>query len=101
MFMHAIVRTGGKQYLVKVGDIILVEKLEVEVGAQVALEALATVSETEATLGAPALKTTVTAKVIEQDRHDKVTGIKFHPKKRYMMKFGHRQHYTKLEILSV
>lgn len=100
--MLAVIKTGGKQYLVSEGKKVKIEKLEAEVGAEVSFDVLYVGDEKTATVGTPVLSGgTVSGKVIDQDRHDKVVGIKHKPKKRYMMKFGHRQPYTEVEITKV
>lgn len=100
--MIAIIKTGGKQYKVAVGTRVKVEKLELEVGATMKFETLFVGDETVAHVGTPVLEQAVVeGKVIDQDRHDKVTGIKHKPKKRYLVRFGHRQPYTEVEITKI
>ncbi len=99
--MIAIVRTGGKQYKVSVGQKIKVERLKATVGEVLNLEALFIGDENNVEIGAPLLKATVAAKVVAEGRHDKVTGIKFKAKKRQLTRFGHRQPYTELEITKI
>ncbi len=101
--MIAIIRTGGKQYGVEVGTQFRVEKLLGEVGETITLsEVLFSGDETSAHVGTPLLpKASVSAKILEQGRADKVWGIKHKPKKRYKVKFGHRQPYTKLEVTKI
>ena len=84
--MLAIIRTGGKQYKVSTGQKIKIEKLEKEVGDVVTFEVLFTGDESSVSVGAPVLdKAVVEGKVIAQDRHDKVKGIKHKAKKPYML----------------
>jgi large subunit ribosomal protein L21 len=99
--MIAIVRTGGKQYKVRVGQKIKVERLKAEVGDKLELETLFVGDDTKVEVGTPVLKQTVSATVIDNGRHDKVTGIKFKAKKRQLTRFGHRQPYTELEITKI
>lgn len=99
--MIAIVRTGGKQYKVSVGQKIKVERLKATVGETLDLEALFIGDEEKVQIGDPLLKATVSAKVVSEGRHDKVTGIKFKAKKRQLTRFGHRQPYTELEITNI
>lgn len=99
--MIAIIRTGGKQYKVTVGQKIKVERLKANVGDTLDLEALFIGDENKAEIGTPVLKATVAAKVVSEGRHDKVTGIKFKAKKRQLTRFGHRQPYTELEITKI
>lgn len=101
--MLAIIKTGGKQYKVKVGDKIKIEKLEGEVGSAVVFpEVLFTGDENEIKVGTPFLKDAkVEGKILRTEQGDKVTGIKFKAKKRYKVKFGHRQIFTEVEITKI
>ena len=99
--MIAIVRTGGKQYKVSVGQKIRVERLSASVGDTLELEALFIGDENTIEIGAPLLDKTVTATVMALGRHKKVTGIKFKAKKRQLTRFGHRQQYTELQITKI
>ncbi len=100
--MLAIIRTGGKQYKVSEGDKVKIEKLEAEIDAVVKFEVLFVGDDKVAHVGTPVLeKAVVEGKVIAQDRHAKVKGIKHNPKKRYLVRFGHRQSYTEVEITKV
>lgn len=99
--MIAIVRTGGKQYKVTEGQKIKVERLKATVGDTLDLEALFIGDENKVEIGMPVLKATVSAKVISEGRHDKVTGVKFKAKKRQLTRFGHRQPYTELQITKI
>jgi len=100
--MLAIIRTGGKQYLVSEGEKVKIESLEGELGSSVSFETLYVGDGREATVGIPVLAgAKVEGKILTHDRHDKVTGIKYKPKKHYKLKFGHRQNYTEVEITKV
>lgn len=100
--MLAIIRTGGKQYLVSEGEKVKIEKIEGETGAVVPFETLYVGDEKSAKVGAPVLEEAkVEGKILEQNRRDKVWGIKHKPKKRYKVKFGHRQPYTEVEIVKI
>lgn len=100
--MIAIIRTGGKQYKVSLGKKVKIEKLEQAVGDTVKFEVLFVGDEKDVNVGMPVLeKAEVVGKVIAQDRHDKVTGIKFKAKKRYLVRYGHRQSYTEVEITKI
>ncbi|HSQ33420.1 MAG TPA: 50S ribosomal protein L21 [Peptostreptococcaceae bacterium] len=98
--MYAIVKTGGKQYRVSEGDVIFVEKLEVNEGDVVTLdEVLACSKEGNLVLGSPVVEgVSVQAKVVEQGRGKKIIVFKYKAKKDYRKKQGHRQAYTKLLI---
>ena len=99
--MYAVVRTGGKQYRVKEGDLLKVEKLEQPVGAKVALEVLA-VGEGEAIqLGAPTLGgARVEAEVVSQGKHRKLWHFRTQEEGWDRIR-GHRQPYTELKITGI
>ncbi len=102
ILMFAVIKTGGKQYLVSAGTKVKVEKLEGEIGSKLSFETLYVGDEKTAAVGTPLVSgAVVEGKIVDQDRHDKVVGIKYKPKKRYKMKFGHRQAYTEVEITKV
>jgi large subunit ribosomal protein L21 len=101
--MLAIIKTGGKQYKVKVGDRIKVEKLSGKEGSKVSFkEVLFLGDEKNIKIGAPLLKgAKVEGKILKTAKGKKVVGIKFKAKKRYKVKFGHRQTMTEVEITAV
>lgn len=103
--MHlAVIRTGGKQYIVKVGDTLRVEKLDVAEGKSIKFDPLLVASEDggDVKVGAPAVKgASVSATVMGQGRGDKVVVIKYKPKVRYKRKAGHRQLYTSIRIEAI
>ncbi|MEN8252206.1 MAG: 50S ribosomal protein L21 [Patescibacteria group bacterium] len=100
--MLAIIKTGGKQYKVEEGDKIKVEKLDGEEGAKITFDdVLLTGDDKKVSVGTPTLKSKVEGKILAQDRHDKVWGIKHKAKKRYKKKYGHRQAYTEVEITKI
>ena len=101
--MLAIIKTGGKQYKVSEGDKIKVEKLEGEMDAKVTFsEVLFLGDEKTVSVGAPFVSgAKVEGKILKTAQGKKVTGIKFKAKKRYKVKFGHRQMFTEVEITKV
>lgn len=103
--MYAVIKTGGKQYLVEEGDVLKVEKVDGDVGSEMKLDSvLLTASHdgVDVQVGSPLLTgRTVNAKIMEQGRGKKISIIKFKPKVRYRRKRGHRQFFTKLQILSI
>jgi len=101
--MHAVIRTGGKQYRVAEGDIVRVEKLDADVGSTVDFDEVLLVSDGEnAAVGTPVLEgKVVSAEVQAQDRDDKVDVIKFKRRKKYRRHYGHRQARTQLKITSI
>lgn len=101
--MFAVIETGGKQYQVSVGQKIEVEKLDVEVGANLTLDKVLLVVEGEnVKVGAPYVSgAKVETKVINQARDDKKIVFKYHSKTRRRKKNTHRQFFTELEIVSI
>lgn len=97
--MYAIIATGGKQYKVSEGDVIFVEKLEADEGAEVTFDQVLAVSEEKLVVGDPTVASAnVTGKVLEQGRAKKVIVYHFKPKTGYHKKNGHRQSFTKVQI---
>ncbi|SRR3989339_425033 len=101
--MLAIIKTGGKQYKVAVGDKIKVEKLEGKEGGKIVFaEVLFMGDEKGVKIGTSMVKgAKVEGKIIKTAQGKKVTGIKFKAKKRYKVKFGHRQVLTEVEITKI
>lgn len=99
----AVIKTGSKQYFVSEGSKIKVEKLPNEAGKAVSFsDVLLTATDKTVTVGEPVVKAAkVEGKVIRHGRHDKVWGVKFKPKKRYRRLFGHKQHFTEVEITKI
>ena len=97
---HAIFETGGKQYRVKEGDEIYIEKLDAEEDSKVKFDkVLAILSEDSQNIGVPYIKgATVTAKVIKSGKAKKIIVYKMKRRKGYHRKQGHRQPYTKVVI---
>ena len=99
--MYAIVKTGGKQYRVQTGQRLLVERLAAEAGAEVALQPIL-YRDSETVLDPAGLeKVTVTAKVIEHVRGEKLRVFKFKPKRGYKRRTGHRQALTRIEVSEI
>ncbi len=100
--MYAIVKTGGKQYKVQQGDVVFVEKLEAEVGDTVTLDVMMLIDGDKRTVGTPMVDgVKVQAKVLAQGKDKKIIVFKFKAKKNIRKKTGHRQPYTRLEIVSI
>lgn len=101
--MLAVIKTGGKQYKIKEGDKIKVEKIEGEEGKTVSFSEVLFVGDEKAVkVGDPVVKgAKVEGKILKQGRHDKVWGVKHKAKKRYKVKFGHKQPYTEVEIVKI
>ena len=100
---HAIIETGGKQYRVAEGDLIFIEKLNVEGGDAVTFDkVLAVIDENGSKFGAPMLEgATVTASVVKNGKAPKIRVYKMKPKKGYRLTKGHRQPYTKVQISTI
>ena len=97
--MIAVIKTGGKQYVVSEGQQLNVEKLDVEAGKTIDFDALLVADEKNTTVGTPTVaKAKVTASVVEQGRDKKVSVIKYKSKSRYRRNVGHRQPFTKIKI---
>ena len=101
--MYAVIRTGGKQYRVTDGQTIKVESLEGEVGAQLTLDQVLSVSDgTQVRVGTPLVEgAVVRATVVSQGRHPKVRIFKMRRRKHFQRRAGHRQNYTELRIDSI
>jgi large subunit ribosomal protein L21 len=101
--MYAVIRTGGKQYKVAVGEKIKVESIGADVGQEVVLDqVLAAGNGADLTIGTPLIGgATVTATVLSHGRHPKVRIFKMRRRKHYQRRAGHRQSYTELQIGSV
>ena len=100
---HAIIMTGGKQYRVAEGDVIFVEKLDVEAGESVKFDkVLAVIDEENTVFGAPVIEgASVSANVVKTGKGKKIRVYKMKPKKNYRRTQGHRQPYTKVEITAI
>ena len=101
--MYAIIKTGGKQYRVKPGDVVRVERLDGAVGSSVTLgDVLLVAGEGEPRVGSPLVAgVSVLGTVVEQDRDAKVRVFKYKKRKHYRRTRGHRQSFTAVRIDSV
>lgn len=100
--MYAVIETGGKQYKVEQGDVVFVEKLNVEAGETVTFDKVLIVGGDDVKVGAPYVSgATVTANVVKNGKDKKIIVYKYKPKKGYHKKQGHRQPYTKVEITAI
>ena len=100
---HAIIVTGGKQYRVAEGDVIFVEKLDVEAGETVKFDrVLAVIDEDKAVFGTPVVENAVVSgNVVKNGKSKKIRVYKMKPKKGYRRTQGHRQPYTKVELTKI
>ena len=100
---HAIIVTGGKQYRVDEGDVIFVEKLDVEDGETVKFDrVLAVIDEDKAVFGTPVVENAVVSgNVVKNGKSKKIRVYKMKPKKGYRRTHGHRLTYTKVDISKI
>jgi len=99
--MFAVIKTGGKQYKVKEGGVLKIEKIAGNAGDKIDFEVLLLADEEgkDVKVGKPMVAgAKVAAEILEQGRARKVNVIKYKPKVRYRRKAGHRQMYTKVKI---
>ena len=99
----AVIANGGKQYLVKVGDVLTLEKMAGNAGDVVTFDQVLLVDDGATTkLGAPMISgAKVTGEFIEAGRAKKIDVIKYQPKSRYYKKTGHRQPFVKVKITAI
>jgi len=96
----AVIKTGGKQYKVKEGETIKIEKLSLDPGKKVKFETLM-IADTDGSsldLGAPSLGEKVEAEVVSEGKDKKVLVVKYKNKTRYKKTTGHRQNFTRVKI---
>lgn len=100
---YAVIRSGGKQYTVREGDALKVEKLVGDPGQSLEIADVLMVSDGDrVTVGAPLVAgAKVVAEIVEHGRGEKIHVFKYKPKIRYRKRTGHRQHYTKLAIKQI
>jgi large subunit ribosomal protein L21 len=101
--MYAVIKTGGKQYKVAVGEKIKVEQIAADLGQEITIDQVLAVGEgAELKVGSPLLSgASVKATVVAQGRHDKVRIFKMRRRKHYQRHGGHRQNFTELQISAV
>lgn len=99
----AVIKTGGKQYFVKEGDILRVEKLSGKNDSPVEFEALliGDAQGKEVEIGMPVLENKVKAKIVEHGRATKVKVAHYKAKTRYYKVYGHRQPFSQVKIISI
>ena len=101
--MKAVIVTGGKQYTVAEGDVLYIEKLNVEADETVKFDQVLAVLDGENTkVGTPVVEgASVEAKVVKNGKAKKIVVFKYKAKKNEKKKMGHRQPYTKVEITKI
>ena len=98
--MYAVVTTGGKQYRVKKGETLKIEKIPGEVGSSVAFDQVLMVSDGDRVeIGQPLVENAVVnAHIVEQGKHKKILVFKYKRRKRFRRTQGHRQQFTAVKI---
>lgn len=98
--MYAVIETGGKQYRVQEGDVLFIEKLDIEEGQKVDFDKVLVVSKDgDLAIGKPFVEgAKVEASVLEQGKAKKIVVYKYKAKKNYKRKQGHRQPFTKVKV---
>jgi large subunit ribosomal protein L21 len=101
--MKAVIKTGGKQYLVSPGDKIKIEKIIGKENEEVNFaDVLLIEKDNKVEIGKPVIKNAkVIGKILKHGKGDKIIVYKYKPKKRYQKKQGHRQPYTEVEIKEI
>ena len=101
--MKAIIKIAGKQYIVKEGDVITIDKdLETAVGGKIEIKEVLAIGEDKFKFGNPLLKDAkVTGEILQKKKDDKVVVFKFKKRKRYHRTRGHRQEITEIKILTI
>ena len=100
--VYAIVKAGGRQEKVAVGDVVVVDRLAQQAGATVTLPALLLVDGETVTTDAQALaQVTVTAEVVRDEKGPKITILKYKNKTGYKVRKGHRQQLTRLKVTGI
>ena len=101
--MLAVIKTGGKQYKIKEGDVLSIEKIAGEKGDKVAFDnILLAGDDKDLKIGMPLVNDTkIEAEIIEQGLGKKIYIVKYKPKIRYHKKTGHRQPCTKIKIIKI
>jgi large subunit ribosomal protein L21 len=98
--VYAVVKSGARQYRASVGDTIIVERLPAETGQRLELDEVLLVADGERVeIGCPTIDgAKVLATVVAEEKGPKIRIFKYHPRKRYRRRAGHRQRYTRLRV---
>ncbi|KFA58057.1 50S ribosomal protein L21 [Gilliamella sp. Fer1-1] len=101
--MYAVFQSGGKQHRVSEGQVVRLEKIEVETGSEVVFDKVLMVANGEdIKVGAPFVEgATIKAEIVEHGRGDKVKIVKFRRRKHYRKQQGHRQWFTDVKITAI
>ncbi|MDH5479504.1 MAG: 50S ribosomal protein L21 [Nitrosomonas sp.] len=101
--MYAVIKTGGKQYRIEIGEKLKVEQLDAENGSELIIDQVLMVADGDkVSMGTPIIDgATVSATVLGQGRHDKIRIFKMRRRKHYQKHQGHRQNYTEIQITGI
>ncbi len=99
--MYAVIRTGGKQYRVIEGQVLDVEKLGVDDGAEVSFTPVLFVDGDTVLAGSDVAAAVVSARVVGAAKGPKINGFTYKSKSRSRRRYGHRQHYSRIEITGI
>ena len=101
--MYAVIQSGGKQYRVKEGQVVRLEKLDIKIGDSIDFDKVLLVGEgADIAVGAPYLeKAKVSGEIVEQGRGKKIKIVKFKRRKHHRKQMGHRQWFTEVKITAV
>lgn len=100
--MYAVIETGGKQYQVQVGDVVFIEKLDVEEGEVSFDKVMMIGNDNGVTVGAPFVDgANVKATLLKNGKAKKITVFTYKPKKSSKRKMGHRQPYSQVKIEAI
>jgi len=101
--MYAVIRTGGKQYRIQVGEKLKVEQIEAQSGSELILDQVLMIADgKKISMGNPLVEgASVSATVLGQGRHDKIRIFKMRRRKHYQKHQGHRQNYTEIQITGI
>ena len=101
MDKYAVIKTGGKQYLVNEDQILDIEKIKGEKGDKISFDEVLLIKDKKLSLGKPNLKAKVKAEIVAQFKDKKIRVAKFKAKSRYRLVRGHRQQKTKVKIFKI
>ena len=101
--MYAVIKTGGKQYRIQVGEKLKVEQIEAQNGSELILDQVLMIADGEKiSMGNPLVEgASVSATVLGQGRHDKIRIFKMRRRKHYQKHQCHRQNYTEIQITGI
>ncbi|WP_276831396.1 50S ribosomal protein L21 [Frischella perrara] len=101
--MYAVFQSGGKQHRVSEGQVVRLEKIEVETGSEIVFDKVLMVANGEdIKVGAPFVEgATIKAEIVEHGRGDKIKIVKFRRRKHYRKQQGHRQWFTDVKITAI